>query len=233
MGTCFVQTFLFHEEEFGAVYELDLFDLFFERLGLDLHLLKPLAGCADKLERLGNDCFARRLAQSQNAVFLSALSLTLNKYTYSDKTLITTIFNGRSNPFYYNTQGFLVKTLPLIFNNENRQDSIKDFINGINEAWKDTIKYSEYPYTNIAEKYQLKPEFFFTYQEFLEEDSIEINDKSYQDYELADQNILATSYKINFDLYAYEDKFVFKLDYNDQLYSEEYIKTFLDSMQLV
>ena len=131
---------------------------------------------------------------------MSALTVTLNKYTFSDKTLITTIFNGRSNPFYYNTQGFLVKTLPLIFNNENRQETIKDFINGIDEAWKDTISHSEYPYTNIAEKYQLKPEFFFTYQEFLEEDDIVINGKSYQDYELSDEDILATAYKINFDL---------------------------------
>ena len=187
----------------------------------------------DRIDAEGIKELCNKYSVSQNAVILSALTVTLNKYTFSDKTLITTIFNGRSNPFYYNTQGFLVKTLPLIFNNENRQDTIKDFINGINEAWKDTIKYSEYPYTNIAEKYQLKPEFFFTYQEFLEEDSIVINGKSYQDYELADEDILATSYKINFDLYAYEDKFVFKLDYNDQLYSEEYIKTFLDSMKLV
>ncbi|WP_407454475.1 AMP-binding protein, partial [Methanobrevibacter sp.] len=154
-------------------------------------------------------------------------------YTFSDKTLITTIFNGRSNPYYYDTQGFLVKTLPLIFNNENRQATIKEFINGIDNVWKDTISHSEYPYTRIAENYQLKPEFFFTYQEFLDADGIIINDKTYEDYELSDDELLATAYKINFDLYAFEDKFEFKLDYNDQIYSEEYIKTFINSMKFV
>ena len=183
---------------------------------------------SDEIKELCN-----KYSLSQNALILSALTLTLNKYTFSDKTLITTIFNGRSNPYYYNTQGFLVKTLPLIFNNENRQETIKEFINNIDNVWKDTISHSEYPYTNIAEDYQLKPEFFFSYQEFLDSEGIIINDKTYEEYELADDELLATSYKINLDLYAFEDKVEFKLDYNDQIYSEEYIKTFLNSIKLV
>ena len=170
---------------------------------------------------------------NQNALILSALTLSLNKYTFSDKTLITTIFNGRSNPYYYDTQGFLVKTLPLIFNNENRQESIKEFINGIDKVWKDTISHSEYPYTILAEDYKLKPEFFFTYQEFIDENEITIHDKTYQDYELSDENLLSTAYKINLDLNVYEDKFEFYLTYNDQLYTEEYVKTFINSMKSV
>ncbi|MBE6488728.1 MAG: amino acid adenylation domain-containing protein, partial [Methanosphaera stadtmanae] len=170
---------------------------------------------------------------SQNALILSALTLTLNKYAFTDKTLITSIFNGRSNPYYYDTQGFLVKTLPLIFNNENRQETIKEFIYGVDEVWKDTISHSEYPYTKIAEKYQLKPEFFFTYQEFLDTDDMTINDKEYQMYELMDENLLAADYKIDFSVFVYENKFEFKVDYNNQLYTEEYIKTFLNSLKYV
>ncbi len=183
---------------------------------------------SDEIKELCN-----KYSLSQNALILSALTLSLNKYTFSDKTLITTIFNGRSNPYYYDTQGFLVKTLPLIFNNENRQVTVKEFINGIDDVWKDTISNTEYSYTNIAEDYQLKPEFFFSYQEFLDSDGIIINGKSYEEYELADDELLATAYKVNLDLYAFEDKLEFKLDYNDQLYSEEYIKTFINSMKLV
>ncbi|MEE1128942.1 MAG: condensation domain-containing protein, partial [Methanobrevibacter sp.] len=177
--------------------------------------------------------FCNTYSLSQNAVFLSALTLTLNKYTFSDKTLITTIFNGRSNPFYYDTQGFLVKTLPLIFNNENRQESVKEFINGIDDVWKDTISHSEYPYTSIAEEYQLKPEFFFSYQEFIQSEEVTINGKNYQETALLSENLSATAYKVNFDIFIYEGKILYKLDYNDQLYSEEYIQKFLDSFNLV
>ncbi|MBO5152365.1 MAG: amino acid adenylation domain-containing protein, partial [Methanobrevibacter sp.] len=177
--------------------------------------------------------FCKDNSLSQNALFLSALTLTLNKYTFSDKTLITTIFNGRSNPYYYNTQGFLVKTLPLILNNENRQVTIKEFINGIDEVWKDTMSHSEYPYTNIAENYQLKPEFFFAYQEFFKSEEITINDKTYKENELHSDEIIEVAYKINFDIFVYEDNIIYKLDYNDQLYSEDYIKKFLNSLNRV
>ncbi|MBP3227043.1 MAG: hypothetical protein J6M08_09065, partial [Methanobrevibacter sp.] len=144
--------------------------------------------------------FCNRHSFSQNSLFLSALTLTLNKYTFSDKTLITTIFNGRSNPLYYDTQGFLVKTLPLIFNNENRHETIKEFINGIDEVWKDTMSNSIYPYTNIAEEYQLKPEFFFTYQEFYNSGPRIINGNVWEERELVSDELAVTEYKINFDI---------------------------------
>ena len=35
------------------------------------------------------------------------------------------------------------------------------------------------------------------------------------------------------DIFAYEDNIKFKLDYNDQLYSEDYIQKFLDSFNRV
>ncbi|MBO6274062.1 MAG: hypothetical protein J6M91_00715, partial [Methanobrevibacter sp.] len=150
---------------------------------------------SDKIKELCN-----KYSLSQNALILSALTLTLNKYTFSDKTLITTIFNGRANPFYYDTQGFMVKTLPLIFNNENRQENIKEFIKGIGDVWKNTISHSEYPYTSIAEDYQLKPEFFFTYQEFYDSEPRVINGNLWEEKELVSEDLTATEYKINFDI---------------------------------
>jgi len=177
--------------------------------------------------------FCNENSLSQNAVFLSGLALSLNKYTFSDKTLITTIFNGRSNPYYFNTQGFLVKTIPLVFNNENRRVSIKEFINYVDETWKDTMNNSIYPYTKIAQEYQLKPEFFFTYQEFLESEDIVIDGKVYEEKELVNDDIIATEYKINFDIFVFEDNIELNIEYNDELYSEEYIKQFLDSFKLV
>ena len=157
----------------------------------------------------------------------------MNKYTFSDKTLITTIFNGRSNPLYYDTQGFLVKTLPLIFNNENRQETIKEFINGIDDVWKDTMANSIYPYANVAQEYQLKPEFFFTYQEFYDSEPRVINGNLWEERELVSEDLAATEYKINFDIDVSEDKIDFVIIYNDELYTEDYIKTFIKSMQLV
>ena len=73
--------------------------------------------------------------------------LSLNKFTHNDNTLITSIFNGRVHPYYQNTQAFMVKTLPIIISNENRNVSIKQFINHVDKVWKDSINHIEYPYT--------------------------------------------------------------------------------------
>ena len=168
---------------------------------------------------------------SKNTLFIASTILNLNKFTFSDKTLITTIFNGRSTPSHFNTQGFLVKTVPFIINNENRQASLRDFIKSIDQTWKDTLRNSTYPYIKIAEKYQLKPEFFYAYHEFLESDEMMINNKEYIPQELAGVDMVTVESKINLAIYDNGDEFNVIMEYNDQIYSEDYVKTFIQSMK--
>ncbi|MEE1156961.1 MAG: amino acid adenylation domain-containing protein [Methanobrevibacter sp.] len=167
-----------------------------------------------------------------NSLVISALILNLNKFTYSDDTLITTIFNGRTNSNYFNTQGFLVKTLPLIMKNENREQTVEEFIKSVDQTWIDSINNSIYPYTKIADKYQLKPEFFYAYNESGAAESVDIGDNDYGSYELA--NAAAdTEYKIDIGVAKSDDMLDIEVAYNDQLYSEDYIKTFLSSIETV
>ncbi len=177
--------------------------------------------------------FCRENSISHNALFLATTILNLNKYTFSDETLITTIFNGRANPNYYDTQGFLVKTLPLVMKNENRQQSVREFIRNVDSNWKETINNSYYPYTKISEEYQLKPEFFYSYQEFYESESITIANNSYSENELIDDSFVATEYKTDLSIFDFEDTFELHVEYNDELYSEKYIETFLSSIKTI
>ena len=128
------------------------------------------------------------------------LNLGLLKYTYSDNTLITSIFNGRAHPYYQNTQAFLVKTLPIIISNENRNISLNEFIGFVDKVWKDSINHIDYPYTKIAEDFQLKPEFFYTYQESGESDQVTVNDKTIAVEELSTDDISVAEYKINLNI---------------------------------
>ena len=138
---------------------------------------------------------------SKNALFIASTILCLNKFTFTDKTLITTIFNGRSSPSYFNTQGFLVKTIPFVINNEDRQVSISDFIKSVDQTWKDTLKNTAYPYIKIAEEYQLKPEFFYDYHEFLQSDEMIINGNRYIPQDLAGVDMVTVESKINLAIY--------------------------------
>ncbi|WP_407416359.1 amino acid adenylation domain-containing protein [Methanobrevibacter sp.] len=163
---------------------------------------------------------------SPNTLFMASTILTLNKYTFNDKTLLTTIFNGRINSNYLNTQSFLVKTFPIVSINEDRNISVRQLFNQIDKLWKNAIKHSNYPYIKIAEEFDLKPEFMYTYNN-LENENIKLDDKVYR---IKNLNSLETNYKITFDVNENEDCMELVILYNDSLYTKEYIKTFLESV---
>ena len=177
--------------------------------------------------------FCKDNVVSQNALLMASTILNLNKYAFTDKTLITTIFNGRTNPNYENTQGFLIKTLPIIISNENRQETVKKFIKHVDKTWKETINNSNYPYTKIAEEFQLKPEFLYSYQEFLEDENLSIGDQRFESYELVDEDFAGTEYKIDLTIMEAEDKININIGYNDQLYTKEYIEQFIGSIKRI
>ena len=178
--------------------------------GIDSTVLTPdLNGNPDNgnnmfiSESIANDSikeFCKNNAISQNSLVMAGIVLSLNKYAYSDNTLITSIFNGRAHPYYQNTQAFMVKTLPIIISNENRNVSIKQFINHVDKVWKDSINHIEYPYTKIAENFQLKPEFFYTYQESGESNQVTLNDKTIAVEGLLMDDISTANYKINLNI---------------------------------
>ena len=88
----------------------------------------------------------------------------------------------------------------------------------------------EYPYTKIAEDFQLKPEFFYTYQESGESNHGAVNGKAIAVGELSTDDISVAEYKINLNIIDTGEELGLVLQYNDQLYSEDYAKTFLKSI---
>ena len=184
-------------------------------------------------DQLGSDFvkhFCKDHSISSNVLFMAATLLSLNKFTFSDKSLITTIFNGRANPNFSNTQGMLVKTLPVIVNGENRDMLVEDYIKIVDKAWKDALIHSDYPYTKLSEEYQLKPEFFYAFHESLSND-IELNGESYEAVDL--DGTVSTDYKINLDIYDDGEIITLYLEYNDQIYTEEYVNLFLRSIKYI
>ncbi|MEE0942262.1 MAG: condensation domain-containing protein, partial [Methanobrevibacter sp.] len=175
--------------------------------------------------------FCKDHAISPNVLFLAVISLNLSKYTFSDKALITTIFNGRANSDYRDTQGMLVKTLPVLIDGKNREMMVEDFIKVVDESWKGALVHSNYPYTKLSEEYGLKPEFFYVFQEFFEDEDITVNDEKYE-VESIDGTV-TTEYKVSLNVYDDGEEINIVLEYNDELYSEEYIQNFLLSMKQI
>ena len=174
--------------------------------------------------------FCKDYSISPNVLFMSATLLSLSKFTFGGKSLITTIFNGRSNSNYDNTQGMLVKTLPIIVNGENRDMMVEDYIKTVEKAWKDALTHSNYPYTKLAEDYQLKPEFFYAFHESLKS-TVELNGRTYEAIDL--DGTVSTDYKINMDIFDDGEFITLYLEYNDQIYTEEYVNQFIRSIKYI
>ena len=175
--------------------------------------------------------FCKDHSISPNVLFMAATTIALNKFTFSDKSLITTIFNGRGNPGVFGTQAMLVKTFPVIINSENRDMMIEDFIRVVDSSWKDVLIHSDYPYTKLSHDYQLKPEFFYSYNQDMDRDIININGKSYDSIAL--DGTVETDYKINLNIYDDGQDISIYLEYNDQLYTEDYIKMFMNAIKYI
>ncbi|WP_295613709.1 non-ribosomal peptide synthetase [uncultured Methanobrevibacter sp.] len=173
--------------------------------------------------------FCKDHSISPNVLFMSATFLALNKFTFSDKALITTIFNGRSNSNYFDTQGMLVKTLPLMVSGENREMMVEDFIKDVDRSWKESLVHSNYSYTALSEEYQLKPEFFYAYHGAFETDNLELEGKEYEMIDL--DGTVATDYKINMDVFDDGKDISLYIEYNDQIYSKDYVEKFLNAVK--
>lgn len=88
--------------------------------------------------------------------------------------------------------------------------------------------HSNYPYTKLAEDYQLKPEFFYAFHKSFD-DEIILNGKKYKTTDL--DGTVATDYKINLDVFDDGENISLYIEYNDQIYTEEYVKLFLQAIK--
>ena len=186
--------------------------------------------CTNELSLNAGDVhnFCRKEGITENNLLLSATILALSKFTFTRDLLISTISTGRTNPKYRNTIGMLVKTLPFTCHIKSDK-SVRDLIDNVNENWLNTLNYEFYPYTKIANKYDLAPEFLYVYQGEIIED-LNMNGKTYE-RERIDYDSLR--FKISFNVL--EEKGELKLinQYDNSLYSSHMIDLFNGAVKTI
>ena len=172
------------------------------------------------LDKESIDEFCSKSSISQNNLFLAATSFVLNKFVYNRNILIATITNGRFNPNQQKTIAMMVKTLPLALK-LNSDSNLKE--------WLNVLAYSSYPLTEISNQFDITPEILYAYHGKIIED-IEIGGMNVErqsiDYE-------GLKFKININVVEVDNQYRIFCEYNDQLYSETLINTFLDCIKIV
>ena len=180
------------------------------------------------LEKTSIDEFCSKANISQNNLFLAATSFVINKFVYNRDTLIATITNGRFNPNQQKTLAMMVKTLPLALK-LNSDSTLKEYFEYINGEWLNVLTYSAYPLTEISNEFDIVPEILYAYHGKIIED-IEIGGMKVErqsiDYE-------GLKFKVNINVVEVDGQYRIFCEYNDQLYSETLISTFLESIRIV
>lgn len=180
------------------------------------------------LEKTSIDEFCSKANISQNNLFLAATSFVINKFVYNRDTLIATITNGRFNPNQQKTLAMMVKTLPLALK-LNSDSTLKEYFEYINGEWLNVLTYSAYPLTEISNEFDIAPEILYAYHGKIIED-IEIGGMKVErqsiDYE-------GLKFKVNINVVEVDGQYRIFCEYNDQLYSETLISTFLESIRIV
>lgn len=136
--------------------------------------------------------FAKSSSISVEEILLASLTLTLNKFNFSDKTLL---FNQNNVPFATKF--------------ENRQISIKEFLEIIHENYIKALEFDEYV---DDENFPLKPEFYYSFNENLKSNS------GYSNY----LNVVENDKTI-----------LLSLSYNDELYTKDFIELFLSNLEKI
>lgn len=196
-------------------------------------LTPNLKGDADKgtlgVERFGLDPklvddLCRKYGISQNVLFMSSLYVVLTKFVSDDRLLLATVSSGRLDPSLRNTVALLVRTMPLVLQ-EKRDINVRELFDHVGRVWMDTLANQIYPFTKIAGEFDLHPEFFYTYHGRIYEE-ISLGGKTYERGRIAYDSL---RYKTMVNV-VLEDQYYIQIEYNDALYTAEYIRCFARCM---
>ena len=173
------------------------------------------------------DALCRKYRISQNVAFMSAMAVVLTKFNSDDKLLLATVSNGRVSPMVKNTVALMVKTLPLAMKPE-RTLSIPALFEYAGDVWMNTLSHQTYPFAKLSGDFDFHPDFFYTYHGRIY-DAIELGGKAWTRGRIAYDSL---RYKVMLNV-VQEDQYYIRAEYNDALYSADYMDTFVLCMAKV
>lgn len=120
-----------------------------------------------EIDGAGIDRFCRDNALTPSNFFLSVFMQALHRLTRNDTVAITTINNGRNDVRLVDDIGMFVKTLPAVSKMSAKQaaeTAPASMSLSLQEQFNTTRGYDFFPFTEIVDKYGLRPEIMYVYE---------------------------------------------------------------------
>lgn len=165
--------------------------------------------------------FCTKLRISPNNLFAGAIGICLNRFTREQEIAFCTVHHGRTDERLLNKVGMFVKTLPVVIKvlpNQKVVDYLADIRTDLLELWSK----QSFPFFEMVKKFGASMEVVYTFQKGLAEDfGMEGGMVHITKLSTARTNESLVIYIIQ-KMHHYE----IRCEYNDSLYSQEYIKRF-------
>ncbi len=167
--------------------------------------------------------FIKENALTENTLFTSAFAYCLSKFTNSDEVIFNTMSFGRHNPEISDTVGLFSKIVPLKFT-PIELTTISEFLKDAQNYLSETFSNDIYNFSEITQKIKIKGNILFAYQaEILK--GFEINDNKFEIQLIPNKEILTD---LTCQIFKNTDCYKISITYNNKIYSEEYIKAFVN-----
>ena len=165
--------------------------------------------------------FCKQNAVTPANLFLSAVCMTLHRYTGEEQIAITAISSGRNENKLNGIMGMLVKTLPVVVSIRSDEKTV-GYVKAVQNNMLETLSHEIYPFTKMAEKHKIAPLINYAYQGGMVE-SFELEGKLVEIEALA---LNKAKFPLEITAFPQNDTYEISIEYDDSLYTKDYITAF-------
>lgn len=165
--------------------------------------------------------FCTRTHLGVNAMMLSAFGFTLAKYNAEDYSVFTSVYNGREDSRTQHTFAMLVKTLPVRVNIDDCAP--RDLIENVADQFLDSMANDIYSFAEISREFGVKNDIMFIFQG----DSFGFETFCGLPSKHCDVTANDIKSPLSLQVYARNNRFIYRSDYDKNRYSEEYIRNII------
>ena len=211
------------------------YDSIFEGIETESLPLPDLAGKLPKkgyLERSMNigeekilSC-CEKLGVTPNILFTGLFGILLTRYSNSEDSLFSTIYNGRNDSRLENTVCMLVKTLP-VYCKFDKDTTIQAYMTAVSEQLLSSMANDIFPFSDICAKYGFSSDLVFAYQAELSDD-YPIGDTVAKGHDLS---LDMAKMPLLIQVREYDHTYVLTAEYRSDMYSQAFIDGILDAYE--
>ncbi|SFD03730.1 non-ribosomal peptide synthetase [Butyrivibrio sp. YAB3001] len=181
---------------------------------------------SSKLDQRVISTWCKKNKVKKSAFYNAVFSFVLAKYDNKNEAVYTTIYNGRKDARTRRTVAMMVKTLPVVCKFDGNE-KVTDFVLKINEQIKNNIANDVFSFVDISRSFGFSSDIMFAYQG----DGFALNNVGGEPAKFRLLPVDGEQSSFGITVYIIDGKATFECDYDAGRYSENFMRSFVASME--